>query len=752
MPHKNRPDYILNPKENGQVLQGLPSCPPSAANKEDGEDGLSWLDTSNLLRAFRKRWLPALALGLILGCGAAAGAWFLFPMKYSVTAQVRIHVNRPRILNPQAGGESEYNLFQKAQQALIVSRPVIQAAVDSLSGRNLEIFKGNSNPVDWLGKEIKTDFKLGPETLQITFLTDNPEDGKAFLDALVVCYLEETVEKDLELRRRLHQQMLGYLKRYETELSSQQKRVQELARTKGSKEGTEVHRLYLNNTLARVLDERIKTRTDLKNVKAELEVKKTLLRNPSQVQVSEDAIDTEMSRDPQLVQLQVEKTRADLLLAKTTDRIVAGASSPVLARYREQVEAAQTALEKKREELKPQIAARLARQAQRELDISRNLLLQRQNYLENYECALVEEQEQLEKQKANTNVNQVDLEMFKENYVPLEEVVKRLSVEAQMTGVELEAPPRVEPLQPAVVDLDWAQKRAKQVTALAGLVGLALGMGLVTLWEARARRLSGDQEVLQGLGFPIVGLVPRIPRLGDNYSHLKGQAPTGAIVAFTEHMDITRTRFLHLTRLGNAQVIMVASAGPGEGKTMVCCHLAASLVGAGRKTVLVDGDMRRPSVHRVLGLPDSPGLAEVLRGETALGNALFSTPIANLWVIPAGRWNRETAQALATGNIAELFGYLRHNFDFALVDSPPVLPLADSLLLGQHCDGVIFSTMEGISQIESVQAAAHRISELDIRVFGAIINGANLDRTHRYYHEVPCSRSPGSSLARKEGL
>lgn len=251
-------------------------------------------------------------------------------MKYSVTAQVRIHVNRPRILNPQAGGESEYNLFQKAQQALIVSRPVIQAAVDSLSGRNLEIFKGNSNPVDWLGKEIKTDFKLGPETLQITFLTDNPEDGKAFLDALVVCYLEETVEKDLELRRRLHQQMLGYLKRYETELSSQQKRVQELARTKGSKEGTEVHRLYLNNTLARVLDERIKTRTDLKNVKAELEVKKTLLRNPSQVQVSEDAIDTEMSRDPQLVQLQVEKTRADLLLAKTTDRIVAGASSPVL--------------------------------------------------------------------------------------------------------------------------------------------------------------------------------------------------------------------------------------------------------------------------------------------------------------------------------------------------------------------------------------------------------------------------------------
>ena len=301
------------------------------------------------------------------------------------------------------------------------------------------------------------------------------------------------------------------------------------------------------------------------------------------------------------------------------------------------MEAAQTALEKKREELKPQIAARLARQAQRELDISRNLLLQRQNYLENYERALVEEQEQLEKQKANTNVNQVDLEMFKENYVPLEEVVKRLSVEAQMTGVELEAPPRVEPLQPAVVDLDWAQKRAKQVTALAGLVGLALGMGLVTLWEARARRLSGDQEVLQGLGFPIVGLVPRIPRLGDNYSHLKGQAPTGAIVAFTEHMDITRTRFLHLTRLGNAQVIMVASAGPGEGKTMVCCHLAASLVGAGRKTVLVDGDMRRPSVHRVLGLPDSPGLAEVLRGETALGNALFSTPIANLWVIPAGR-------------------------------------------------------------------------------------------------------------------
>jgi capsular exopolysaccharide synthesis family protein len=168
---------------------------------------------------------------------------------------------------------------------------------------------------------------------------------------------------------------------------------------------------------------------------------------------------------------------------------------------------------------------------------------------------------------------------------------------------------------------------------------------------------------------------------------------------------------------------MVTSAVSGEGKTTLASHLASSLARAGRRTLLVDCDLRRPAAHQLFELPLQPGFSEVLMNEVHVAEAVRSTAVENLWVMPAGQWDREVMQALARDGGADIFERLKNDYDFVIVDSHPVLPATDSLLIGQHVDAVLMSLLRDVSQTPRVYAAGQRLTSLGIRVLGAVVNG-----------------------------
>jgi capsular exopolysaccharide synthesis family protein len=187
---------------------------------------------------------------------------------------------------------------------------------------------------------------------------------------------------------------------------------------------------------------------------------------------------------------------------------------------------------------------------------------------------------------------------------------------------------------------------------------------------------------------------------------------------------------------------MVTSAVAGEGKTSLSCHLATSLARAGRKTLLIDCDLRSPAAHQLFELPVEPGVCELLRKEVELADAVRPTPAANLWIIPAGRVNAETLQELAQDGIAPILEELKKQFEFLVIDSSPVLPVVDALVIGQQVDVVIFSLLRSISRIPNVYAAYQRLSTLGVRMLGAVVNGVNKEMygySYRYY-----SRQPGA--------
>jgi capsular exopolysaccharide synthesis family protein len=252
----------------------------------------------------------------------------------------------------------------------------------------------------------------------------------------------------------------------------------------------------------------------------------------------------------------------------------------------------------------------------------------------------------------------------------------------------------------------------------------------VAFLECRQRKVNTLDEVTQGLGMHLVGTLPKLP--ARMRRPLAGSSSSGSPGNYwqsiiTESVDAIRTQLLHAARADAVHVIMVTSASCGEGKTSLASQLAASLARSWRKTLLVDADLRNPAAHKLFDLQLEPGFSEVLRGDVALADAVKPTALSRLWLMPAGNWDAHAVQALAQDSVRGLFDQLKEQYDFIVVDSCPVLPVADSLVLAQHVDGVIFSILRDVSRMPAVHAAQQKLQALDVRTLGAVVIGATDD-------------------------
>jgi capsular exopolysaccharide synthesis family protein len=218
-------------------------------------------------------------------------------------------------------------------------------------------------------------------------------------------------------------------------------------------------------------------------------------------------------------------------------------------------------------------------------------------------------------------------------------------------------------------------------------------------------------------------------------------------------VDATRTMLLHAAESSPAQVVLVASAVGGEGKTSFASHLAVSLARTGRKTLLLDADLRNPSGHDLFGLPPGPGFAEMLRGECEPAEALRPTPVDALTMVTAGKCDGKTLPLLAQGRVATLLGPLRERFDFIVVDSSPILPVPDALQIARHVDGVLFCVLREVSRLPQVYEAARRVEALGIPVLGTVVNGAEEDThsSYGYRYAMPHARHAPPDGGRAKG-
>jgi polysaccharide biosynthesis transport protein len=194
--------------------------------------------------------------------------------------------------------------------------------------------------------------------------------------------------------------------------------------------------------------------------------------------------------------------------------------------------------------------------------------------------------------------------------------------------------------------------------------------------------------------------------------------------AICESYRSVRARLLSMNATHVPQVLALTSAIPEEGKSVSTLNLGLVMAEGGEHRILVaDADFRRTSLARMLGIPGEPGLAEVLRGEVRLADALQPSPIPNLQVLPAGKAaNGAYGELLGGPGVGAVIEQLRGAFDYAFVDTPPVTTVSDICLLAPHCDGVVVVIQMRRTPEPTVQQAVRTLQANNVKIVGTILS------------------------------
>jgi len=276
--------------------------------------------------------------------------------------------------------------------------------------------------------------------------------------------------------------------------------------------------------------------------------------------------------------------------------------------------------------------------------------------------------------------------------------------------------------------------------ALGIVLGLGLGIGLAFFQEYLDKTLKTPDEVEHLLRLPSLGVLPRFQLNGSGpvdedslVATIEDEAVSIAPAIQTSPDAIEAFRSLRTSILLSAspvpKLILVASALPGEGKTSTAVNLGATLASLGSRVVIVDCDMRRPTCHHAVGVPNSPGFVQCLTGRAGLEEAILTVPgVANLSVIPCGPIPPNPAEILSSPLAGELLRKLRTQFDYVLVDSPPLLSVADSRILATLTDAAVLVARAFQTPYDIVRRARALLYSADARILGVALNGVDMRR------------------------
>ncbi|MEM7313225.1 MAG: polysaccharide biosynthesis tyrosine autokinase, partial [Planctomycetota bacterium] len=220
-----------------------------------------------------------------------------------------------------------------------------------------------------------------------------------------------------------------------------------------------------------------------------------------------------------------------------------------------------------------------------------------------------------------------------------------------------------------------------KIGGLSVILGGLLGMAMAYLLELRDDSFSDPKEIRRVIGVPILAHVPLIKK---SNSLLAADSIDTTICTYhspksraAESFRGIRNKLYFSAMREGARVLQVTSPLPGDGKSTAVSNLAVAIAKSGKSVVVVDGDCRRPRIHRVFGLEQSPGLVEVLRGECQIEDAVVFTDVEGLTVLPAGELPDNPAELIISPKFEELINKLKESFDFVLIDSPPMLAVSD---------------------------------------------------------------------------
>jgi succinoglycan biosynthesis transport protein ExoP len=685
-------------------------------------------DVGSYLQALKRRWISAAAIGGTLAILAALAAWFLLSPKYIAFGRVRVAFDVPT-LDRNQGGHGDFSTYLKTQAAHLTGRRVISEALkkDEIKALNLEARTGK-DPAQYIEEELKVEVPDNQELITVLMSSPDPQMSLAIVKAIIESYLDVIVYGEKEERIRQVAEMNTILSKASAALKQKEDNLDKMVGESGDMDPT-LLALKLGELSAGIREantRRSDLRLKIREAKADLISHIAHMKSLAKDAISEVHIQAALKNDPLAQKLKAEITKHQEII-DDFELKSPGMPYPSLIYAKREIRIAQANLKKRKKEIQEELAAAVEASGSGGREEMERLRVAKENAIKAMEehhdelgktaVALTDELNKLKR------VDHAEQDRLKRVIAQERQFVDELTLTLRKKEVDLQYSNRVTLAQEAELQKKDMKKQILGVVLSPIVVLLGVCMSLAWL-DVRQRRIRSAGEVSRSLGIRVVGAVPSVPNLEHHLVGPTGEPDLEGHPAL-ESIDALRTQLLRDANDVHTRVVMVTSATHGEGKTTVASHLASSLARAGRKTLLIDGDLRRPSAHQLFELPMQPGFSEVLLSEVELADAVQATTLDGLSFMAAGQWDREVLHALARDGVEGIFEKLQEEFDFIVIDSHPVLPATDSLLIGQRVDAVILSVLREVSQMPRVYAASQRLATLGIRVLGAVVNGAD---------------------------
>jgi capsular exopolysaccharide synthesis family protein len=687
--------------------------------REAGERGVHLRDYWQVI--WLGKWM-ILAISLVVITLVAVATFVQTPI-YRAKAEIEIQP-RPKSLNPAADfsqlGTSGWawaaeDRYINTQMEIIASRTIAQAAIDELGLQNSPRFASLKDPARALASRVRAELKLDTYVLVISIEDPDPAMAKLLVNGIARAYIDTNIESALANARRIIDELYAQVEPIKASIAAKEKSRIDLARNSA---------FYIPETQESTLEDRLrKLQNELTEVQIRRGEREAIFNAIEEIEMRGESYDAlpQVANDPTVKSL---KDQAFSLKQQIEELSLSYREEhPKLIAARAALADIPNNIEEETAKIITNIKTEYAIDQRREVDLQRQLRTARE--------------EGLGLSQSSSQISTIDAEI-KEDRRIYELITARikeidLNQETLVNNVRL--------LEEAILPTSPVRPRRALNIAAGIMLGLFLGVGTVFFVDYLDNTIKTSEDIERFLKIPMLAMVPKIHK--DSESAVK------------EAFQTLRTSILFASKGRSLKTMLVTSAGPGEGKSRTVINLAKTLASAGDQVVLVDCDLRRPTVHSNLGLERSGGLTNYLLdgdGGNAWMRYLKEAPdIDNLKVLTCGTLPPNPVELFGSERFSELIEQLRENFSWLLIDSPPLASLSDSVVLGSLVEMTVMVIKHTQNDRELIRRTTDQLRKVNANVVGAVLNAVDLKRAgyHDYYYTLYHYNTDQGSQTRK---
>jgi len=676
----------------------------------------SELSIEGLLQiALRQRWV---ILGTTILVLVAA---FLYILKatpiFTSTSRLYVEQSGPKIINEYEGVMTRSTNYLYTQAELIKSTPIVAEVVNDAQIRRLRTFANMDNQVAYIKGNLSVNIGKRDDIIAVSFDCPYPAEAAQLVNALVDSYVryQSTRKRSTasEVLKILHKEKI----KRDEELSDKLAEIVEFTRQKGvvsfNNEGGNITFARLSKLSGALTEAQLAAL----NAKADYEAVKSMVDEPAKIRqfaVASASTGVRVSVNDRETQLRSELRAADVELKNA--RYHCTEDHPSIQAIHDKIDRIKQELESQAKEFADaytevmQLRWVTAKEREDELQTSFNsqLLAARE----------------LGTKTAEYSMLQSELKRAERICEILDDRIKELNVTEDVGALNISV---LEVARPA--DSPSKPQKAK-IMGMALVLGLVFGGGLAFLRESLDYRLRSPEEISAVLGVPVLGVVPAMSKKQSLIARgQKVHLEPKSIVA--EACRTIRTAVYFGVPNGEAKIILVTSPDAGDGKTTVVSNLAIAMAQAGQKTLVIDGDFRKPTQHRIFEIDNEKGMSSMLAGAHTEDGAIRQGPVAGLDLLPCGPEVPNPAEILNSTTFAQTLKKLSEQYDRVIVDSPPVGPVADAQILAAVCDTTLLVLRAEKSTRKHSQQARDSLQSVGGHILGVVVN--DVSRKHGRY-------------------